>query len=289
MKHPFETLAAEYTALLARMTIQRMTEVDAVARKLLGLVSAGRYDAACAATGVPKVVAAASFEREAASNFHLSPAQGDPWDKVSTHVPKGIGPFPNWAAAAIAAYKIDGLDRVGIQNWTWERACYQEELFNGMGYRAHGVHTPYLWAGTSIYVRGKYVADGRFDPSVADKQLGVIPVMKRMIDMNPSLALSRPFPGATAGAPAAGAAPGTSAPGIAGALPTPARAPEGLHSAAELQEALNLLLVYPKLLVDGSYGRRTRAAVIVFQKSEGLEADGVAGPKTWDAIRARLK
>jgi hypothetical protein len=35
---------------------------------------------------------------------------------------------------------------------------------------------------------------------------------------------------------------------------------------------------------DGSYGNKTVAAVKQFQKDAGLEADGVCGPKTWDAI-----
>jgi lysozyme family protein len=56
------------------------------------------------------------------------------------HAPRGRGPFPNWAAAAIDAYKIDHLDQVGADNWFWERACYEEELFNGFGYRGRGVH-----------------------------------------------------------------------------------------------------------------------------------------------------
>jgi uncharacterized protein (TIGR02594 family) len=36
--------------------------------------------------------------------------------------------------------------------------------------------------------------------------------------------------------------------------------------------------------VDGAWGPRTRAAVIAFQKSAGLDPDGVVGPKTIDAL-----
>ncbi len=37
-------------------------------------------------------------------------------------------------------------------------------------------------------------------------------------------------------------------------------------------------------LIDGDFGPATRAAVIAFQKSEGLLADGIAGPRTQGAL-----
>ena len=38
-------------------------------------------------------------------------------------------------------------------------------------------------------------------------------------------------------------------------------------------------------LVDGAFGGGTEAAVLAFQKSEGLLADGIAGPRTLNALR----
>ena len=40
--------------------------------------------------------------------------------------------------------------------------------------------------------------------------------------------------------------------------------------------------------VDGKIGAGTRAAVIQFQRSQGLDADGVVGRKTWDALKTYL-
>ena len=37
-------------------------------------------------------------------------------------------------------------------------------------------------------------------------------------------------------------------------------------------------------LIDGAFGGGTEAAVIAFQKSEGLLADGIAGPRTLNAL-----
>jgi len=33
--------------------------------------------------------------------------------------------------------------------------------------------SPYVWSGTDQYNRGKYIADGHYDPHAIDKQLGM--------------------------------------------------------------------------------------------------------------------
>jgi hypothetical protein len=40
------------------------------------------------------------------------------------------------------------------------------------------------------------------------------------------------------------------------------------------------------LVVDGKYGPKSKAACIQFQNSKGLQADGIVGPKTWEATFA---
>ncbi len=39
-----------------------------------------------------------------------------------------------------------------------------------------------------------------------------------------------------------------------------------------------------RLVVDGRFGRNTAGAVRAFQSPKGREADGVVGPKTWEAL-----
>ena len=216
---------------------------------------------------MPQIVAASSFEREASSNFRDGPAQGDPWNQRSHNWPP-CGPFGSWTEAAIWAYKHEGFDKIGAANWSWERACYEEELFNGFGPRNHGRHTGYLWAGSNIYTGGKYVSDGVWSATTFDSQLGVIPVMRRMVQLRPTLDLPVAFP--------AGA-------GSTIALP-PQASPTEPHDTEALQQALNHLGGDPQLDVDGNYGRMTRHAVLALQAAHGLAADGLAGPDTWAAI-----
>lgn len=48
----------------------------------------------------------------------------------------------------------------------------------------------------------------------------------------------------------------------------------------KLQESLNIK-------VDGDFGPATELAVMKFQAQQGLEADGIVGPKTWGKIQSR--
>jgi peptidoglycan hydrolase-like protein with peptidoglycan-binding domain len=52
----------------------------------------------------------------------------------------------------------------------------------------------------------------------------------------------------------------------------------------ELQQRLNDAGANPPLAVDGKFGPGTQRAVIAFQRANGLQPDGVVGPKT----RAKL-
>ena len=114
--------------------------------------------------------------------------------------------------------------------------------------------------------------DGVWDPNFKDPQLGIVPVMLRMGTLEPSLQLAPSFP---------------SEPIRSLDVPAPALVPNGVDNADEIQGALNKLGLGP-LVVDGSYGRRTREAVRSFQHAHGLTEDGLAGEKTLAAINESL-
>jgi peptidoglycan hydrolase-like protein with peptidoglycan-binding domain len=56
----------------------------------------------------------------------------------------------------------------------------------------------------------------------------------------------------------------------------------------KIQRALKSAGVYTGK-VDGKIGPGTKEAIIEFQKSHGLKADGVLGKKTWDELKVYLK
>ena len=68
------------------------------------------------------------------------------------------------------------------------------------------------------------------------------------------------------------------APPYPGLLRTGSKGP----AVTKLQQRLNELGA--TIGVDGNFGNGTRAAVIAFQNSKGLSADGVVGPATWAAL-----
>jgi uncharacterized protein (TIGR02594 family) len=55
-----------------------------------------------------------------------------------------------------------------------------------------------------------------------------------------------------------------------------------------LQTALNHLGAKPALVVDGDFGKATKAAVLAFQKSRQLAPDAIVGPRTWTALDTAL-
>ena len=59
-------------------------------------------------------------------------------------------------------------------------------------------------------------------------------------------------------------------------------------TALKVQTALKNAGYYAGKL-DGKIGPGTKAAVIAFQRAQGLSADGVVGRKTWEALKQHLK
>jgi lysozyme family protein len=268
MEHPFLKLQPEYTSLLGAMVVEpaARASVDRVATKIIAYRR--NFQAVQDAIGIPIVFSGPSFYREASLNFNLSPAQGDPWRRVSVHVPKGLGPYPDWQSAAIAAYKHNGLDKVGAGKWTWELVCFYAELFNGFGYRDyHHEHSPYLWGGTNIQQLGKYTSDGKFE-EVEDSQLGVIPIGKRIAELATDLNF----------------APTKIAPPIASGLATSANP---VHNVSWLQGGLKELGF--DIDVDNSYGIETKHAVAAFEHAYHLAEDGgYAGDQVLGALEKAL-
>lgn len=128
------------------------------------------YDPVEKAIGIPWYVVAAIDMREESFAHSGYLGNGDPWNKVSVHVPRGRGPFSSWYEGAIDALKLQGFDK--ISHWDIVTALIQLEDYNGVGYKSRGLPTPYVWSWTNVQVLGKYVADGSFSPATMDTQPG---------------------------------------------------------------------------------------------------------------------
>lgn len=132
-----------------------------------------RYQFVQKETGVPWQLVAALHGLEASFRFDACLANGDPLNHVTTHVPAGRGPFLTWEASAIDELQRHHTD--SISHWTIPLCLQFSERWNGLGYlkKHQEINSPYLWSMTNLYTKGKYVADGKYDPNAISKQVGV--------------------------------------------------------------------------------------------------------------------
>jgi len=129
-------------------------------------------------TGVPWWFIGITHYREANLDMNANLAQGDPWRTKSRHVPVGRGPFNSFEEAAVDALVNCSPHAAQNKDWSVGGALTMFEKYNGLGYAKKNVPSPYVWAGTDQYVHGKYVADGVYDDTAVDKQLGCAGLLK---------------------------------------------------------------------------------------------------------------
>lgn len=187
-------LAAEEAARWERMRIRPAFSLGFthIAANLVSTSAKARYQAVEVATKVPWFFVAVVHEREASQSWRANLAQGDPWNERSIHVPRGRGPFNSWEAAACDALENCGPYAARNKDWSVGGLLVMLEEYNGLGYEHHGIPSPYLWAGTDQYDRGKYVADGHFDPDAVDHQLGCAGLLKVMMHLDASIEFQTP-------------------------------------------------------------------------------------------------
>lgn len=174
---------SEYRALFDRMQIRESwaAQVNAAVDKILK--GRDRYERLQKETKVPWYMIGCIHLLEGSCNFGTHLHNGDSLSRRTVHVPAGrprtgTPPF-TWEESAEDALSYDGikppLNTIGEQFKALER-------FNGMGYRNKGIKTPYLWSGSNHYVRGKYVADGKYDPAAVSKQVGAASIYRVLKD-----------------------------------------------------------------------------------------------------------
>jgi lysozyme family protein len=180
---PTSDLVAAYEKKFGAMRITRGPSVDAAARRVMR--GAARYKAIEKQTGVPWYFIGVLHDRECACDFRGCLHNGQKiigTKRKTTIVPKGCGPFATFEESAIDALRMKGI--VGRTGWTIGHCLYFGEIFNGLGYRNHGWTNPYLWSGSQHYTKGKYIRDHVYNANVIDPQVGIGPVMARVIALD---------------------------------------------------------------------------------------------------------
>jgi lysozyme family protein len=178
----FESMKAGYTAMWNTVVVTRTDAASVAARKIIAMRPI--YEEAEKATGAPWYFIGALHMRECNNNMRGCLTNGEMivgTNKKTRLETKGRGPFPTWLDSAKDCAELEDWDKV--TDWSIERCLYEGEKFNGWGYLPKGVNSPYVWAGTNHYTKGKYVSDGRYSASHVDTQLGIGCVMKAVIEI----------------------------------------------------------------------------------------------------------
>lgn len=182
-----ETLAREYESLFASARITNPGAVKWAVNRVQR--NWARYEAVAEQTGVPACIIAVLHCLEASFSFGGHLHNGDPLNARTVQVPAGrpragTPPF-TWEESAVDALQHDGATTV--KEWNIATTLHFLEGFNGWGYRTGAgrattppMRSPYLWSMTQHYTRGKYVADGKFDPNAVSAQVGACALLLAM-------------------------------------------------------------------------------------------------------------
>lgn len=171
---------------------KRTRDFNPVAVRLLTLKP--RYQEIEKQTGVPWFVVAVIHNRESGARFDRNLANGQPLNMVTTLVPRGRGPFKTFEDSAVDALLNCHPFLGKHDDWSLTGTLTAIERYNGLGYARLGVPSPYIWAGTSVYKAGKYVGDGKYDPTHVDKQLGCAGLIMALHDIDPTVIFSDGYP-----------------------------------------------------------------------------------------------
>lgn len=261
----YESLKSGYERNWANLQIRptRLGEANATARKAIN--GKATYQQVERLTGVPWYFVALCHYRESNFDFDTYLGNGESLKRVTCLVPKGRGPFASFVDGAVDALRIQHF--VGTQDWCIARTLYRLECFNGLGYHAKGVNSPYLYGGSTLYgpaeaKAGKFVADHVFDPSHVDSQLGTAVILHAMMSQDSSITIDDSPP-----------------------ITSRCEPDEDVASSVLLmQQTLNKLGANPPLDEDGISGPKTKAAVSQFQRQHALEDTGLLDGTTIAAI-----
>jgi lysozyme family protein len=175
-------LAKEYCDLFNRCEIasDKMVEIEAAVQRILQFKN--RYAQVADQSGVPWYVIGVIHNMECGLDFTKHLHNGDSLKRRTVHVPAGR-PKTGQPPFSFEASALDALDYDRFTTWSdWSIGgiCYKLEDYNGWGYRAHKINSPYLWSYSNLYTRGKYVADNKWSDTAVSRQCGAAVILRRM-------------------------------------------------------------------------------------------------------------
>ncbi len=187
----------KYAVWWDRMAIKASRAYEFACEAQFAVAHKAIYLQAAAATvngraGVTWAHIAVLHRRESNADFSTYLGNGQPLNRRTTIVPRGRGPFygPNaFVNGCVDALQVDGL--TSVIDWRLEKILYYCETFNGWGYAAHGLPSPYIWGGTNIQRPGKYVSDGKFNPRLWDSQPGCAPMLATIAKLDGTVRFAR--------------------------------------------------------------------------------------------------
>jgi len=164
------------------MVINKPVEVAAITDKIL--LHKARYISCAHLFSNPGLLwwfIAVIFQMECELDFNRYLGNGQLLDRKTTIVPIGRGPFDTWEDGVKDALNIQAANR--ITDWSMGNVLYWIEGYNGYGYEQyHNMNSPYLWAGSDKYLKGKYTSDGKFNPNAISNQTGVALLLKTLLN-----------------------------------------------------------------------------------------------------------
>jgi lysozyme family protein len=178
--HTFhDTWDTRYRQVWDACHVVKVAEATAAAGRISAPAARAALEHVQKLTAVPWTMVGCVLLRESNLNFGTYLGNGQPLNQRTTIVPIDRGPFlgPNaFYDGCVDALTLEGITGFDPANWTIDRVLYWLERLNGQGYYPNP--SPYLWAGTDRYTKGKYVKDHVYDPNVVDTQLGCAAVLK---------------------------------------------------------------------------------------------------------------
>ncbi len=177
---------SEYQRLFDTCIIrpEKLPEVNAIVDKIV--TARQRYEGVGNKLNIPWFFIGIIHCMEGGLSFNKHMHNGDPLSARTVQVPAGrprIGNPPfTWEQSAEDALTFDKINQ--WTDWTIPGMLFKLEGYNGFGYRRLDtpINSPYLWSMSNHYTKGKYVADGKYDPKAVSKQIGAAVLLRRLAE-----------------------------------------------------------------------------------------------------------